>query len=96
VCCDLVDLGRLKILANYGVGSNDEICYAPRNDSFCSHSIQGTGKIFIVNDTLSDERFKNHWLVTGPTKVRFYAAANLIVEGQRVSTSQYACLVGSS
>src|SRR4051812_47084082 len=33
------------------------------------------GKLLVVSDTLKDKRFKNHPLVTGKSKVRFYAGA---------------------
>jgi len=85
VCVDLVDLGRLKVLSNSGLGP--DFCYAPRNDSFCSHAIQSSdylNNMFIIPDTHDDVRFCNHWLVKD-YGMRFYAAANLVVDGNKVS-----------
>lgn len=49
----------------------------PRNISFCGHALLSE-QIFIVEDTLLDERFKDNPYVTGPPYIRFYAGMRLL------------------
>lgn len=51
---------------------------APREDSFCSHSLLTPEAILVVPDTFEDERFANHPVVTGAPNIRFYAGAPLL------------------
>jgi signal transduction histidine kinase len=48
--------------------------------SFCAHAIVATDDIMVVNDATRDERFANNPLVTGDTKVIFYAGVPLVNE----------------
>ena len=50
---------------------------SPREISFCSKAIMGTG-VFEVTDATLDERFKHNPLVTGSNQVRFYAGSPLV------------------
>jgi len=47
-----------------------------RDVSFCGHAML-QHEIFIVENTLNDERFKDNPMVTGPSHIRFYAGVSL-------------------
>jgi len=51
-----------------------------REFSFCTHAIASTEEIMIVEDARKDTRFANNPMVTGPTKVVFYAGVPLVSE----------------
>jgi signal transduction histidine kinase len=51
-----------------------------RELSFCTHAIASSEDIMVVQDARMDERFANNPLVTGPTKIVFYAGVPLINE----------------
>ena len=53
-----------------------EITQTPRETAFCNDTIEQDG-VIIVPDLCADDRYKNNPLVTGDTKVRFYAGAPL-------------------
>ena len=54
-------------------------CCAPRRGSFCDWILEGgSPRMLIVEDALTDERFKGNRYVTGAPHVRFYAGAPLI------------------
>ncbi|MCR9145517.1 MAG: ATP-binding protein [bacterium] len=55
-----------------------DITEVPRDVSFCAHTLDNHGEILEVQDANLDERFIANPLVTGPTKMRFYAGAPLI------------------
>lgn len=50
----------------------------PRKYSFCTHMLKDPGKELIVNNALTDERFKNNPLVKGQHGIRFYAGIPLL------------------
>ncbi len=51
-----------------------------RELSFCTHALASDIDIMIVPDASLDERFANNPMVTGPTKVAFYAGVPLVNE----------------
>lgn len=50
----------------------------PREQTICHHTIRGDD-IFVVPDTTKDIRFADGDLVVGPTNLRFYAGAPLVL-----------------
>ena len=74
----LIDEGREWFLAKVGVC----VSQTPRKGSFGAHLLGWPG-LFLVPDASLDSRFAAHPLVTGPSQLRFYAAAPLLTaEGQ--------------
>ncbi|WP_316848126.1 GAF domain-containing sensor histidine kinase [Pedobacter psychrodurus] len=51
-----------------------------REISFCTHAIAGGEDIMIIEDATLDARFANNPMVTGPTKLVYYAGVPLINE----------------
>ena len=65
----LVDEDRQWFKSSQGISLNE----IPRALSICAHTIL-QNDLFEIQDTLKDERFANHPLTKGSSKIRFYAA----------------------
>ncbi|MFB4358596.1 EAL domain-containing protein [Pantoea sp. BS_4] len=55
---------------------NFDLKESSRADSLCRHVVDND-KIMVVSDTLHDERFRTHPLITGAPYIRFYAGTPL-------------------
>jgi GAF domain-containing protein len=68
----LVDHDRQWFKARAGI----DVAQTAREDSFCSHAMEGDG-VFVVPDARLDPRFSANPLVVGEPNIRFYAGAPL-------------------
>jgi signal transduction histidine kinase len=72
----LVDDKRQWFKSRVGLAAKE----LPREYSFCVHTIASYDDIMIVDDATKDERFSDNPLVTGETKLVFYAGVPLVNE----------------
>ena len=66
----LIDKDRQWFKAKKGIEDRE----TSRDISICTHAIQ-QDEVFVVENALADERFRNGPMVTGGIAVRFYAGA---------------------
>lgn len=69
----LVDKNREWFKSSKGLDYKE----GARSTSFCGHALLAT-HIFIVEDTLKDDRFKDNPMVIGKPFIRFYAGISLM------------------
>jgi diguanylate cyclase (GGDEF)-like protein/PAS domain S-box-containing protein len=78
----IIDDKRQWILASVGLSISDY----PRDQTFCQYTIL-EDDLMIVEDTLRDDRFKAHPMVTSEGGLRFYAGTTIKTsDGQPVGT----------
>jgi GAF domain-containing protein len=70
----LLDRARQRIKAAQGLEAGE----TPRDVAFCNYTIM-SDEVFVVEDALANERFRNNPFVTGAPYIRFYAGAPLIL-----------------
>jgi len=78
----LVDENRQWFKSCYGLSVSE----TPRDISFCGHAILGN-EVFIIPDTVEDERFADNPLVLSDPRIRFYAGCPLSApNGRKLGT----------
>jgi len=79
-----IDGSRHWFKASVGVGA---LTQNERDLSFCGHAIAQPTELFVVGDTLKDERFTDNPSVARAPHVRFYAGVPLVTpEGAAIGT----------
>lgn len=69
-----VDKDRQWYKSHLGVSESE----TPREYSFCSHAINSSNEIMIVEDSRKDARFQDNPFVTGAPNIVFYAGVPLV------------------
>ena len=66
----LLDKARQRLKAAQGIEPGD----TPRDVAFCNYTIL-SDEVFVIDDALADDRFRDNPFVTGAPFIRFYAGA---------------------
>jgi len=79
------DQDRQWIKSRFSAGAFPEkSAELPRGNAFCQAAIQNPAMVTVVPDMTADARFAQHPLITGPAKLRFYAAVPLVAPAGEV------------
>ena len=62
-----------------------DVCETSRDIALCAHAILESEPL-VINDTTLDDRFIDNPLVTGDLHVRFYAGAQILINGLPIGT----------
>ncbi|GKY99717.1 hypothetical protein MPSEU_000925700 [Mayamaea pseudoterrestris] len=85
-CVKLADLSSIRVVASAGSWPK-HVTEILRRECFCAHTVQSRTDVFVVYDTLDDDRFRSFAQVTGSPSVRFYAGAPLVTaEGAKIGS----------
>lgn len=68
----LLDKARQRLKAAQGIEPGE----TPRDVAFCNYTIL-SDEVFVIDDALADDRFRDNPFVTGAPFIRFYAGAPL-------------------
>ena len=82
VILNMLDADRDWFKASVGL----TMCEGSAEKSMCNIFFETQVDVILVEDTLLDERFSDHPMVTGDPHVRFYVAARLVSNGHTVGT----------
>jgi len=78
----LVDTDRQWFKSEVGLNTTQ----TGRDEAFCSHAILDRDNIFVVENTLADDRFAENPLVLGGPKIRFYAGVPMTLNDSTIGT----------
>ncbi|RYD55809.1 MAG: GAF domain-containing sensor histidine kinase [Sphingobacteriales bacterium] len=72
----IIDADRQWFKSKQGLAVQE----TPREVSFCAHAIVNPNDVFLVPNSMDDERFADNPLVTGEPRVMFYAGVPLVTD----------------